>query len=111
VPLLINSRIINRSYLYDKNNSFAELYELTINDPFNKGKYMKRFLMIILMSSLTHLAMANEAEDTITNQQRCEEWFLIDGIDDENKADYMAECLSNLQYEDDSNEESATVED
>jgi hypothetical protein len=69
---------------------------------------MKRFLMVILLSIFTNIAIATE-DDAMTDQQRCEEWASMDGIDNENKGDYVAECLSSLQNDvygtDDVNEE------
>lgn len=67
---------------------------------------MKHILFLILFSSMASLTMANEDyEDTITDQQRCEEWAVMDGIDEENKQEYMSECISNLQYDEGINDE------
>lgn len=55
--------------------------------------------------------MANDDEDAITDQQRCEEWAEMDGIDNEKKPEYLAECLSNLQYDDESDETDASTEE
>jgi hypothetical protein len=67
---------------------------------------MKHFLLVILLSTLTQFVTANDEEDTITDQQRCEEWAEMDGIDSDKKAEYIAECLSNLQYDDGMNDDS-----
>lgn len=72
---------------------------------------MKHFLLVILLSSFTNFVMANDDEDAITDQQRCEEWAEMDGIDNEKKPEYLAECLSNLQYDDESDETDASTEE
>lgn len=72
---------------------------------------MKHFLLVILLSSFANFVIANDDEDTITDQQRCEEWAEMDGIDNEKKPEYLAECLSNLQYDDESDETDASSEE
>ncbi len=72
---------------------------------------MKHFLLVILLSSFTNFVIANDNEDTITDQQRCEEWAEMDGIDNERKPEYLEECLSNLQYDDESDETDASAEE
>ena len=72
---------------------------------------MKHFLLVILLSSFANFVMANDDEDAITDQQRCEEWAEMDGIDNEKKPEYLAECLSNLQYDDESDETDASTEE
>jgi hypothetical protein len=75
---------------------------------------MKRFLMVILLSILTSIAVATE-DDGMTDQQRCEEWAAMDGIDSDNNDDYVTECLSSLQHDvhetDDVNEEADVNEE
>jgi hypothetical protein len=72
---------------------------------------MKRFLMVILLSIFTNIAMATE-DDAMTDQQRCEEWAAMDSIHSDNINDYVTECLSSLQHDvyetDDDNEEGDT---
>lgn len=57
--------------------------------------------LVLLMMCVSFGAMAQEPTDeetVLTDQQRCEEWAEMDGIEPENKADYMQECLQNLNY-------------
>ena len=60
---------------------------------------MKYLQAMLLLSLFANLSIANE-EETITDQQQCEEWAKMDGIAAENSSEYIADCLTNLQYDD-----------
>lgn len=60
-------------------------------------------IVMLLMMMLSFAVLADEPmdeESLLTDQQRCEEWAEMDGIEAESKADYMQECLQNLNYAD-----------
>lgn len=61
---------------------------------------MKAFaLMLVLFSTMVWAEDDEDQNTEITDQQRCEEWAVMDGIAKEDLANYMKECIASLGYE------------
>lgn len=61
---------------------------------------MKLVYSLFLLLSVSVWAEDGEDQDMeISDQQRCTEWAVMDGIEKEDMADYMQECIASLGYE------------
>ena len=66
---------------------------------------MKKILIIVAML----MAFVTNAEEP-TNKERCQDWAVMDGIASEDMADYLKECLYNLEIpEEDLTEEEEII--
>jgi len=67
---------------------------------------MKALLLVFTIFSLSAWAQDPlDQESDVSDQQRCEEWAVMDGISQEDMKGYVQECLSSLNYEDSIQEE------